>query len=106
MPGVDFSYYKPVNAKQADFHKSKAINKLLIGAYRGGKTYPAIHEACFICNDNPGHEFAIFRNTDKALKTNVQKDFLKVARKANAIKKKNGREMWKESTGDLTWWNG
>lgn len=106
MQKVDFSYYKPINQKQADFHKSKAINKLLIGSYRGGKTYPAIHESCFICNDNPGHEFAIFRNTDRALKTNVQKDFLAVARRANAIKLTNsGREMWKESTGDLTWWN-
>ena len=80
----------------------KAKNKLLIGAYRSGKTYPSIHEALFICSDNPGHEFGVFRNTQQSLETNVQKDFLTVAENAGCVKK-NG---WKKSSGDLTLWNG
>jgi hypothetical protein len=83
---VDFDYYKPINKNQADFHRSKAKNKLLIGPYRSGKTYPAIHEALFICFDNPGHEFGVFRNTWESLRDNVQKDFIAVAEQANAIK--------------------
>jgi hypothetical protein len=71
----------------------------LIGAYRGGKTYPAIHEDLFICNDNPGHEFGVFRDTWDSLKTNIQKDFLKIASDANAIKN------WNETDRDLTLWN-
>lgn len=99
---VDFSYYEPKNQNQREFHDSTAINKLLIGPYRSGKTYPAIHEALFICRDNPGHEFAIFRNTDKSLKKNIQKDFLNVAFDSGAAQKKD----WIKSEGVLTLWNG
>ena len=60
---VDFSYYKPLNEKQALFHESNATNKLLIGGLGAGKTYPAIHEAYFTCYDNPGHEYLVCKNT-------------------------------------------
>jgi hypothetical protein len=72
----------------------------LIGPYRSGKTYPAIHEALFICKDNPGHEFGVFRNTEPSLAANIQKDFLAVAENAGAVKK------WEKSKADLTLWNG
>lgn len=81
---VDFSYYKPINKVQEEFHRSKAQHKLLIGGYRGGKTYPAIHEALFICFDNPGHEFIILRNTWDSLTENIEKDFIEISKKANA----------------------
>ena len=97
---INFSHYKPINKNQEEFHKSTATNKLLIGPYRSGKTYAAIYEALFICDDNPGHEFGIFRNTIKSLEGNIQKDFLAVAEKCNAIK------TWKKSEGILTLWNG
>ena len=85
MSEVDFSYYKPINAKQEAFHKSKVMNKLLIGAYRSGKTYPAIHESIFICFDNPNHEFLVARNTWDSLRENVEKDFLRVVERSGAI---------------------
>lgn len=94
---VDFSYYKPINNNQKDFHKSKAKNKLLIGPYRSGKTYPAIHEALFICLDNPGTEFGVFRNTWESLRDNVQKDMVAVAEKADLVAK-NG---WNKSKDEL-----
>jgi len=82
---VDFSYYKPLNRKQAEFHASKAIHKLLIGGYRAGKTYPAIHEAFFLClYDNPNHEFLVARNTWDSLKENIMKDMLRISDRAGA----------------------
>jgi len=92
---VDFSYYRPINRKQAEFHKSKAKHKLLIGAYRSGKTYPAIHEAFFICFDNPGHEFLVARNTWDSLKDNIEKDMLRISEKAKAHYK------WDKTKHDL-----
>lgn len=83
----DFSYYKPISEKQAEFHKSKAVHKLLIGGYRGGKTYPAIHEVLFTCFDQaPGCEYLVCRNTWDSLEWNVEKDLLKVADMAGAVK--------------------
>lgn len=93
---VDFSYYKPINENQKAFHKSKVKNKLLIGAYRSGKTYPAIHEALFICFDNPDHEFAVLRNTWDSLKDNVEKDFIRIAKQSKALLK------WDKTQHDLT----
>jgi hypothetical protein len=98
-PIADLSYYKPVNDNQKDFHKSNSKNRLLIGGYRSGKTYPAIHEDLFICGDHPGHEFAVFRNTEGSLRSNIMKDFLNVADAANCIKN------WNDSNMDLTLWN-
>jgi len=92
---VDFSYYEPINKKQEEFHRSKAMHKLLIGAYRSGKTYPALHEAFFICFDNPNHEFAVFRNTWDSLKDNIEKDALRIADNANAYIK------WDKTKHDL-----
>lgn len=98
---ADFSYYKPINDKQQQFHDSKAMHKLLIGGYRGGKTYPAMHEVFFICADQPpGSEFGVFRNTWDTLEDNVEKDMLKIAESANAIK------QWKKTKHDLVLWNG
>jgi hypothetical protein len=100
--GPDFSYYKTVNKNQREFHESTAVNKLLIGPVRSGKTYPAIHEALFICGDNPGHEFGVFRNTEKSLEKNIQKDLLEVAFDSGAARPKD----WQKSKGILTLWNG
>ena len=86
---VDFSYYEPVNKVQEEFHTSRAKHKLLMGAYRSGKTYPAVHEALFICYDNPGHEFLVCRNTWDSLTDNVEKDFLEIGRKAKAFNEKD-----------------
>jgi len=86
---VDWSSYEPVNKVQEEFHESKAKHKLLLGGYRAGKTYPAIHEALFTCFDNPGHEYAIFRNTWDSLEENIQKDFLEVAANYNAYNPKD-----------------
>jgi glycosyltransferase involved in cell wall biosynthesis len=71
--------YKPINQKQDAFHKSKVRHKLLIGGVGAGKTIPACHEAFFIAMDNPGHEFAVFRNTWESLEANVQEDMIKIA---------------------------
>lgn len=97
---VDFSYYKPVNENQKLFHKSRVKNKLLIGAYRSGKTYPAIHEALFICFDNPNHEFCVLRNTWDSLKDNVEKDFLRISEQSKALLR------WDKSKHDLELKNG
>jgi len=97
---VDFSYYMPINKKQEEFHKSNAMHKLLIGAYRSGKTYPAIHEAFFVCYDNSNHEFLVARNTWDSLTENIEKDMLRISERANAHKK------WDKSKHDLYLHNG
>ena len=97
---VNFSYYQPINEQQADFHKSKSEHKLLIGGFRGGKTYPAIHEALFVCYDNPNHEFLIARNTYDCLYENIEKDTIRIGDEANAIAK------YKKSDHDCILYNG
>jgi hypothetical protein len=88
MDKNNFKYYEPINEKQKQFHKSKAMHKLLIGGYRGGKTYPAIHEAIFMCFDQPeGSYFAVFRNTWDSLADNIEKDMVKILEDANALAK-------------------
>ena len=79
----DFRYYRPINEKQAAFHASKARHKLLMGGVGAGKTMPAIHEAFFICANNPGCEFVVFKNTWDSLNENIEKDMLKISENAN-----------------------
>ena len=101
-PIFDFSYYNPMTEKQKDFHASTAMHKMLIGGVGAGKTYPAIHEAFFICGDNPNHEFAVFRNTWDSLEDNIMSDMLKIGRDANCYHPKN----WNKSKHDLILYNG
>lgn len=83
---IDFGYYTPINRQQREFHASRAKNKLLIGGYGAGKSYPAIHESLFHCLDNPEHNFYIFRNTWDSVEENIQEDVLRVAEDAGVVK--------------------
>lgn len=86
---VDFTYYKPINRRQAEFHASKAKHRLLLGGFGSGKTYPAIHEVFFHCLENPGHNFLVFRNTWDSVSDNIEKEMVEVAREAGVLKKFN-----------------
>ena len=92
---VDFTYYRPINKYQEEFHKSLAAHKLLIGGYGAGKTYPAIHEAIFHCLDNPRHTFLVCRNTWDTLEDEAMADFVRVCEDAGCVKE------FKESKHDL-----
>lgn len=82
-----FADYRPINRQQAEFHASKARNKLLIGGYGGGKSYPADHEAIFHCLENPGHQFCVFRNTWQSVEENIMSDFIDILKPRGLIKK-------------------
>jgi len=92
---IDFTYYKPVNKNQEEFHSSAARHKLLIGGVGGGKTYPAVHEAIFHCLDNPGHSFLCGRNTWDRLEEGLMDDIIRVCTDAGCIKenKQTKREL-------------
>lgn len=87
----DFSEYKPINKKQSEFHASKARNKLLIGGVGAGKTMPAIYETFFVCHDNPGHKFYVWKNTWDSVKE-LEEEFLQVSTLCNCHKKYNRQE--------------
>jgi len=93
---VDFTYYNPINAQQAEFHSSQSRHKCLMGGYGSGKTYPAIHESLFHCYKNDNHEYLIARNTWDSLVENVERETIQIAEKAGAIKK------WEKTRHDLT----
>jgi len=83
---IDFSYYKPVNNHQVDFHRSKSSHKLLMGGFGAGKTYPAIHECIFHCLQNPRHTFLVCRNTWDTLEDEIMADWIRVCQDAGCIK--------------------
>lgn len=91
----DFSGYKPINWKQAEFHKSTSKNKCLLGGVGAGKTMPGIYESLMVCHGNPGCEFAVFRNTWDSLRDNVEKEFVKVSELVGA------KRTWKDTKHDL-----
>lgn len=86
---VDFTYYKPINDQQKEFHESKSRHKLLLGGYGSGKTYPAIHETFFCCLDNPGNQFLVARNTWESLNENVEREMIEIGNKVGIIKEFN-----------------
>jgi len=98
----DFRYYKPLNAKQAAFHASRARHKALIGGVGAGKTFPAIHEALMVCGDNPDHIFTVWKNTWETLETNIEGAFLRISEMAHC----HSPNEWSKSGHDLTLRNG
>lgn len=98
----DLRHYSAINEKQAEFHKSISQNKLLIGGVGAGKTMPGIYESLFICRDNPGHNFAVFRNTWDSLEKNLERPFLEVAAKGSCFDPKD----WSATKHILRLYNG
>lgn len=82
----DFSDYKPINWKQEEFHKSKALNKALVGGMGAGKTMPGIYEAYFVCEANPGHRFYVLKNTWDLVRSSIKDEMIQVGKKCNCIK--------------------
>jgi len=84
---VGLGYYHPINQRQAEFHASAARNKLLIGGYGAGKTYPTIHAVLEHCFQNPGHIFLVSRNTWDNVEDEIQEDYLRICKAAGIMKK-------------------
>ena len=82
----NFDYYEPISDNQRDFHLSAADHKLLLGGYGSGKTYPAIHESLFHCLENPGHAYAMFRNTWDSVADNIEAETVALAMNAGVAK--------------------
>jgi len=81
----DFSYYAPINRQQEEFHASLARHRLLLGGYGGGKTYPSIHESGFHGIENPGHQFAVWRNNWDDCKNKIWPDYKDIFAEAGCI---------------------
>lgn len=65
---IDFSFYKPINEKQRQFHLSESRHRLLIGGVGAGKTYPSIFESYRHCYKNPNGFYVVIRNTEETLR--------------------------------------
>jgi phage terminase large subunit len=86
MPNVDFSYYKPINAKQEAFHNSLATHRLLLGGFGGGKTYPALHEVYRHIYQNDYQDFLMLKNTWDTVRQHLLQEALEIGYGAGAIK--------------------
>src|SRR5262245_3473649 len=58
------------------FHQDPAKFRLLLGAWRAGKSVAMIWECILLGLEHPGARFAIFRKTYPALRDTTWRDFL------------------------------
>lgn len=79
MATITVDDYRP-HAKQVDFHKDASRFRLLLGAWRSGKTHALLWEAIYMAirtaeRSGAGAIFALFRKTGPALSDTLVKDF-------------------------------
>jgi len=72
---VSVATYTPSPVQNA-FHSDPAKYRLLLGAWRAGKSVGMIWECILLALENPGARFAIFRKTYPALRDTTWRDFL------------------------------
>jgi hypothetical protein len=85
--------YQPSDVQNA-FHGDGAKFRLLLGAWRAGKSVAMIWEAILLALENPGARFCIFRKTYPSLRDTTWRDFLAEcpAELIEEVKRTEGRE--------------
>lgn len=103
-PSGTIETYRP-NPGQAKFHADPAKIRLLLGAWRAGKTYALVWEAILLALEYPKSLTVVFRKTYPALRDSTKRDFDELIPRALIADsvKSEGRESYELTNGSQFW---